>query len=198
MITIGLTGGIGSGKSTVANMFRELGVPVYDSDAEAKALMVTSEEIKKQIVSLFGKKAYADDHLNRDYIASKVFVDRSKLEDLNSIVHPAVRVHFSEWRKEQTTPYVVQESAIIFENGIQDMYDFVVLVTAPLNLRIKRVVERDDVSEKRVQSRIENQLDDPEKMALADFVVENIDLETTQAKVAELHNTLLKLAQPPF
>ncbi len=198
MITVGLTGGIGSGKSTVAKMFRELGVPVYDSDAEAKTLMVTSEEIREQIISLFGKRAYTNDHLNRDYIASKVFTDRSRLEELNSIVHPAVRVHFAEWRKMQTTPYVIQESAIIFENRIHDMYDFVVLVTAPLDLRIKRVMERDDVSMENVQSRIESQLDDHEKMGLTDFVVENIDLETTREKVTELHNTLSKLAQSRF
>ena len=198
MITVGLTGGIGSGKSTVAEMFRELGVPVYDSDEEAKHLMATSEDIKQQIVALFGKEAYLDEELNRKHIASKVFSDRGKLEELNSIIHPAVRTHFIEWRKGQTAPYVVQESALIFESGIQSMYDFVVLVTAPLDIRIKRVMERDDVAMEKVQDRIENQMGDHEKISLADFMVENVDLETTRKKVTELHNTLSKLAQPQF
>ena len=198
MITVGLTGGIGSGKSTIAKMFRELGVPVYDSDAGAKSLMVCSEEIREQLVSLFGEEAYLGDELNRNHIATMVFSDRSKLEALNSIVHPAVRDHFAAWRDTQATPYVIQESALIFENGIQDQYDFVILVTAPLELRMDRVVERDSVTKADVQNRIENQMDDLDKIDLADFLVENIDLETTEKKVHELHNILSKLAQPQF
>ena len=198
MITVGLTGGIGSGKSTIAKMFGELGVPVYDSDAEAKSLMVCSEEIREQLVSLFGKEAYLGEELNRNHIATMVFSDRNKLEALNSIVHPAVRDHFTTWRDTQATPYVIQESALIFENGIQGQYDFVILVTAPLELRMDRVVERDGVTKAEVQNRIENQMDDLDKIDLADFLVENIDLETTEKKVHELHNILSKLAQPQF
>ncbi|NAY90715.1 dephospho-CoA kinase [Muricauda sp. JGD-17] len=198
MITIGLTGGIGSGKSTVAQMFRELGVPVYDSDAEAKQLMTTSPDVKAGIISLLGEQAYDENQLNRDFIANKAFSNKDILEKLNAIVHPVVREHFYQWRKEQSAPYVIQESALIFENGIQDQYDLVILVTAPLQMRVERVVERDQVSQEKVHYRIKNQMDDQLKIELADFLIENTDWEATQKKVNRLHTTLLKLAEPRF
>ena len=117
MMIVGLTGGIGSGKTTVANMFRELGVPVYNSDAEAKNLMNFSEKIKKEIQGLLGEQSYHKGELNRDYVAKEVFADKGLLKTLNGIVHPAVREHFLDWSKRQKTQYVVQEAAIIFENG---------------------------------------------------------------------------------
>ena len=123
MMIVGLTGGIGSGKSTVAKMFMELGVPVYDSDAEAKKLMATSPEVKSKIIELLGNEAYSNDVLNRSYIANKVFKDPILLEKLNGIVHPAVREHFLKWVKRKETPYVIQETALIFENDAHDKYD---------------------------------------------------------------------------
>ncbi len=190
MIVVGLTGGIGSGKSTVANMFRKLGVPVYDSDVEAKQLMVSSKKIKKAIISLLGKKAYFKEDLNRSYIADKVFKNPELLQQLNDIVHPEVKTHFSDWAKSQTTNYVIQETALIFENGVEDRYDYVLLVTAPKELRLERVLARDGVSKQEVLDRMQHQMDDDEKMELAHFCIENIDLEVTERQVEKLHQKL--------
>lgn len=194
MMLVGLTGGIGSGKSTVAQMFRELDVPVYDSDWEAKKLMSTSLKLRKAIKELLGEEAYQGDVLNRKFIAEKVFKNPGLLKKLNGIVHPAVKEHFLEWAREQSTPYVVQETALIFENGSQDQYDYVILVTAPLDVRLKRVMDRDEVAEQAVLDRMKNQLDDNQKIDLAHFCIENVDMETTKEKVKELHLKLLALA----
>lgn len=191
MTIIGLTGGIGSGKSTVAKMFMELGVPVYDSDFEAKNLMERSTKLKEAIKKLLGKDAYTKGKLNRPYIAAKVFNDADLLKRLNGIVHPAVREHFMEWAKKQSAPFVVQETALIFENGSQDQYDLTILVTAPKDLRVRRVMDRDGVDRKAVLERMKNQMDDAEKLAMADFCIENIDLETTRKAVGELHTELM-------
>lgn len=192
MKLIGLTGGIGSGKSTVAEMFATLGVPVYNSDAEAKLLMTNSNQLKKAIVDLFGNEAYIEGILNRDFISKKVFSDKGLLNQLNAIVHPAVREHFESWVQKQDYPYVIQEAAIIFENGFQDRYDAIVLVTAPKETRLKRVLARDNVSEKQVLSRMDNQWDEDDKMALATYTIKNIDLEETKGKVQEIHQLFLK------
>ena len=189
---VGLTGGIGSGKSTVAKFFMELGVPVYNSDYEAKNLMVTDDLLIEKIIALFGEQAYKNEVLNRDYIASKVFSDKSLLEKLNKIVHPAVREHFIKWVGEQDAPYVIQETALIFENKIQANYDAIVLVTAPLETRIERVISRDSVSEDDVLERVKNQLQDEGKISMSDFVIENIALEDTKKRVVEIHEKLLK------
>ncbi len=190
MIIVGLTGGIGSGKSTVANMFRELNVPVYDSDLEAKELMTSSPVIKESIIELLGTKAYSEGELNRRFIASKVFKDSHLLKQLNDIVHPEVRKHFLSWTNTQTSNYVVQETALIFENKARDKYDYVLLVTAPIELRLQRVMDRDGVSEKEVLDRMKNQMEDSDKIELADFCIENIHLTTTQKEVKKLHNML--------
>ncbi|NKI32554.1 dephospho-CoA kinase [Croceivirga thetidis] len=188
---VGLTGGIGSGKSTVAQMFNELGVPIYDSDKEAKNLMNDDAKVKKAIISLFGKMAYEGGKLNRTFLASKVFYDKKLLEKLNKIVHPAVRAHFEKWVENQDSPYVIQETALIFENQMQASYHRIILVTAPLELRINRVVQRDDVAKEAVLSRMENQLSDEEKIPKSDFLVENVDLTLTKERVVEIHQLLL-------
>lgn len=192
MRLIGLTGGIGSGKSTVAKMFAALGVPVYNSDAEAKLLMGNSKKVKKAIIELFGDEAYLEGVLNRDFIAKKVFSDKELLKQLNAIVHPAVKDHFESWVEKQKYPYVIQEAAIIFENGLQDRYDAVVLVAAPKETRLQRVMERDNVDEHQVLSRMANQWDEADKMALATYVIKNINLEETKRKVREIHQIFLK------
>jgi dephospho-CoA kinase len=194
MKIVGLTGGIGSGKSTVAKMFMDLGVPVYDSDLEAKKLMNSSKELKERIINILGEDAYQEDTLNRSFIAHKVFNDSVLLEQLNGIVHPAVRKHFLDWSDMQKAPYVIQETALIFENGSQDQYDFVVLVTAPLDMRLQRVMERDGVSEGQVLERMKNQMEDAQKLDLAHFCIVNTDLETTKNKVGELHARLVALS----
>ncbi len=191
---VGLTGGIGSGKSTVAQIFRDLGVPVYDSDKEAKSLMVNSPALKSAIIDLLGDNAYTGKTLNRSYIAELVFKDAGLLQKLNKIVHPAVRQHFLKWANEQSAPYVIQETALIFENGVQDNYSATILVTAPLEMRLKRVMERDGVGKQVVLERMKNQMDDNQKIDLAQFCIENIDLEATKEKVRGLHAKLRSMA----
>lgn len=192
MIIVGLTGGIGSGKTTVGKMFADLGVPVYNSDKEAKKLMESSKKIRKAIKELFGKKAYDKKKLDRAFIAEKVFNDRGLLAQLNAIVHPAVRKHFKSWSKKQESPYVLQEAAIIFEQGNQDFYDKIILVTAPEKDRIARILLRDaDLDRRKVENRIKNQLSDHEKIKLSDYLIENLELENTRGKVLEVHKALL-------
>ncbi len=191
MKIVGLTGGIGSGKTTVAALFGALGVPIYNSDQEAKRLMQTSKELKKGIISLFGKKAYKGKKLNKTYISDKVFSDGDALKKLNEIVHPAVRKHFLAWAEKQKTPYVIQEAAIIFENGRSPFYDRIILVTAPQDVRLERVMERDGTPYEKIMDRIKNQWPDEEKIPLSDFVIENVDLEKTRAKVSEVNRALL-------
>ena len=175
----------------MAKMFAEFGVPVFDSDKEAKALMNSDKGLMHAIQELFGELAYESGSLNRNYIASIVFNDKSLLQKLNKIVHPAVREHFKNWLEKQSYPYVIQETALIFENRMADQYDKIILVTSPLETRIKRVVLRDNVSEADVCERIENQLDDTQKIPKSDFIIPNIDLEQTKRKVAEVHKELL-------
>ena len=192
MKVLGLTGGIGSGKSTVAAFFRDLGVPVYDSDHEAKLLMTEDDDLRKEIIALFGKEAYEDHTLNRAYISSKVFSDPELLQQLNDIVHPRVRAHFRKWVAAQDAPYVLQEAAILFENGAHKQLDAMILVWAPKETRIHRVMERDNVDRKAVEARMENQWSDTETTALADYIIENIDRLETARQVARIHSELLE------
>ncbi|NKI25940.1 dephospho-CoA kinase [Arenibacter sp. 6A1] len=193
MKIVGLTGGIGSGKSTVGEMFRELGVPVYNSDIQAKILMGESKELQEQIRGLLGAESYENGVLNRAFIANKVFKDKELLQALNSIVHPAVRQHFLQWAKKQNVPYIIQEAAIIFENNSVDFYDKIILVTAPKDVRVYRVVKRDQVEAKKVEDRMENQWPDEKKEEVSDFVIHNTDLEQTLKEVYKVHEILLKM-----
>lgn len=135
---VGLTGGIGSGKTTVAGFFKELGVPVYNSDKEARKLMKNSKKVKKAIIELLGEDAYKGKKLNKTHISDRIFTNEKLLQKLNSIVHPAVRNHFLKWKNRQDAPYVIQETALVFENNSQDFYDKIILVVAPKAFRIQR------------------------------------------------------------
>ena len=188
---VALTGGIGSGKTTVGKMFTELGVPVYNSDQWAKQLMTSSKKVKKAIIRLLGEQSYKDKELDKKFIARAVFNNKALLQELNKIVHPAVREHFSSWARKQDYPYVIQEAAIIFENRGHEFYDRIILVTAPQKLRVERVVSRDGASEKDILARMDNQWSDQKKIALSDFVIENVDLKTTRREVESIHNLLL-------
>ncbi|WP_116769247.1 dephospho-CoA kinase [Maribacter litoralis] len=188
---VGLTGGIGSGKSTVAKMFMQLGVPVYNSDERAKHLMNNSTDIKKRLVELLGKESYKEGQLNRAFIAKKVFNDTELLAQLNAIVHPVVREDFLNWANQQDFCYVIQETALLFENEVQNLYDYVILVTAPKEERISRVVNRDSVTREQVIARMDNQLEDDEKLNLSDYVVENIDIERTKSSVLQVHASIV-------
>lgn len=191
MKIIGLTGGIGSGKSTVADMFSNLGVPVYKSDDEAKKIMESSEEVKNGIIEIFGRTAFKDHKLNKSFISDQVFQNKDVLKKLNAIVHPAVRNHFLSWIKNQDAPYVIQEAAIIFENGKEAFYDAIILVVASLNARLKRVMKRDGISKSQIMMRIDNQWPDERKIPLSDFVIDNKARSNTLKKVQEIHLALL-------
>lgn len=189
MKKIGLTGGIGSGKTTVLNLFQELGAGVYIADKEARRIMHEDSSVIGAVQKLFGNEAYINGTLNRAYIANIVFKNKKQLTALNAIVHPAVHSDFLKFCKEQKAPYVIYESALLLDNGVNEFWDKVVLITAPVELRIQRVVERDQLTSEQVQARINNQIPDAEKRKIADYVIENVDWEATKAKVIELHHS---------
>ncbi len=191
MLVIGLTGGIGSGKSTVAKMFEALDIPVYYADDEAKSLMHRSKIIKRKLIKKFGEEVYQNNQLNRAYLASKIFKDKEALAYVSSVVHPKVAQHFKRWIKKQNAPYVLQENAILFENGSYKNFDKIITVTAPLETKINRVIKRDNTNREQVVSRINNQLSDAEKIKKSDFVITNINLKETQEQVEEIHRSIL-------
>ncbi|WP_053971901.1 dephospho-CoA kinase [Mangrovimonas sp. ST2L15] len=192
MMIVGLTGGIGSGKTTVAKMFQEFNIPIYIADDEAKKLMVTSKFIKRKLIALFGDNVYVQGQLNKPLISQAIFNDKEKLKQMNAIVHPRVGQHFDRWVKKQNTPYVLKESAILFESGGADQCDLIVTVTAPKEIRIERVLERDDSSKEKVESIMANQLGEKEKIAKSNFVIHNLNLEETQKQVREIHLKILQ------
>ncbi len=189
---LGLTGGIGSGKTTVAALFHELGVPVYNADVEAKTLMNESPKIRTKLIELFGANTYSDGLLNRSYIAQLVFKDKEKLNALSRIIHPEVAAHYTAWLSTQTHPYVLKEVAILFELGAEDQFDFILTVTAPKQIRLERVMQRDDKSADEVLSIMNNQWDEDEKIQKSDFVIHNIDVQQTEFEVEKINNEILK------
>lgn len=192
---VGLTGGIGRCKTTVARMFANLGVPVYIADKEAADLMETSSEIRTEIIKLLGEQAYNGTLPNRAFIADNVFVNSDKLARLNAIIHPRVQQHFLDWVRGQKAPYVIKEAAILFESGSYKNCDKIITVTAPLEVRIHRVVSRDGVTQQAVESRINHQWDESKKVALSDYVIENILIENTEKEVEDIHRKLLLLSE---
>lgn len=194
MKVLGLTGGIGSGKTTVANIFRELGVPVYIADDEAKKLMNSDPELKKEIIALFGDEAYQNGILNRKYIANRVFGNKELLDKLNAIVHPAVGKNFDHWKEDQPTGYVVYEAAILFEKGGYRKCDKNLLITAPRQVRIRRIISRDQATPAEIEARMNNQWPDEKKAELADFIINNKDLGQTREEVRKIHQIMLESA----
>lgn len=192
MKIIGLTGGIGSGKTTVAKMFEELKVPVYIADLEAKNLMDKSKVIKRKIINLFGSNAYKNEVLNKPFIADKIFNNEELLSKMNAIVHPRVRAHFKKWIAKQSVPYIINEAAILFENGSYLNCDAVITVTASEEDRIKRVIARDNSSVEKVKAIIKNQWSDADKIKLSQYVIVNENLLETQEQVRKIHQIILK------
>lgn len=188
---IGLTGGIGSGKTTITKLFYKLGIPIYVSDIEAKKLMVSDVNLIFEIKQLLGDDSYNDTELNRAYISKKVFEDKSLLHQLNALVHPAVAKDFLKWYQSQDAPYVIKESAILFESGSYTNCDVIITVTAPLEERIKRVMLRDNVTKKQVLHRVMNQLSDEEKIDRSNFIINNLTLEGAEEQVVKIHNQIL-------
>ncbi|MFJ1321763.1 dephospho-CoA kinase [Capnocytophaga canis] len=192
MMVVGLTGGIGSGKTTIARMFQDLGIPVYISDIEAQKVIETDPVVKRRIIKEFGELAYIDGKYNRRYIADIVFNDKHRLQKLNNIVHPALALHFQRWKDMQKSLYIIKEAAILFESGAYKQCDYIITVTAPEQERIRRVVERDQVTEKLVRERMRNQWTDEERIKLSDEVVDNINIQVSLLKVKEIHSKLIK------
>lgn len=192
---VGLTGGIGSGKTTVAKLFEDLGIPIYIADVEAKALMNRSKVIKRKLIALFGNEAYVDGTLNRPFLAQQIFNDKALLAKMNAIVHPKVASHFKRWVAKQKSAYYIKESAILFENDNAKHCDVVITVTAPEAIRIARVIARDDSSEAKVKAIINNQLSDAIKIEQSDFVITNIDLKSTKQQVLDIHQKLSSQTQ---
>ncbi|MBZ0326465.1 MAG: dephospho-CoA kinase [Altibacter sp.] len=192
MKIVGLTGGIGSGKTTVAGLFKELGAPVYIADVEAKKLSNSSKIIRRKLIQLLGEKAYTHGGLNRKFVADKIFKDPILLKSVNEIIHPKVAQHFKRWVKRQNASYCIKEAAILFENGEYINCDLNILVVAPKAERIRRVIQRDATTKEAVLERMSHQWSDAKKQKLADFVIKNQNLESTQKQVQKIHNTLIR------
>ena len=186
MKKIAICGGIGSGKSTVCQMFAERGVAIYDSDSRAKALMSESAELREALIAEFGEECYEGGALNRPYLAEKVFGSEEQLAKLNSIVHPAVKSDFLRWAEEQEGDYCILETAILFESGFDEVVDYSVAVLAPMPLRVERAMKRDGATREQIETRIKAQMGDDELMRRADFAIVNIHLEDVEKDVAEL------------
>lgn len=195
VLKIGLTGGIGSGKSTVAQIFEVLGIPVYYADIEAKRLMNEDVALASSITNIFGKEAYTGKILNTKYISSIVFSDPARLEQLNAIVHPATKEDSENWMNQQTAPYAIHEAALIFEANVHDRLDHVIGVSSPQELRIKRAMERDNVTREKVLQRMSKQLDEEIKMSKCDFVLINDEKQLLIPQVLKLHEKFIQLSK---
>ena len=195
VLKVGLTGGIGSGKSTVAQIFEVLGIPVYYADMAAKKIMNEDENLRSTITNIFGEKAYTNNILDRKYISSIVFSDPAKLEQLNALVHPATKKDGEAWMQQQTSPYAIHEAALIFEAKVSDRLDLVIGVSSPIELRIKRAMERDKVSREEVLKRMEQQLDEEVKMSKCNFVLINDEQQLLIPQILALHKKLIGLSK---
>lgn len=191
MLKIGITGGIGSGKSTISRIFKTFGIPVFDADSVAKNIMQEDEVLKQQVKETFGDESYKEGKLDRKYLANIVFNDAHQLELLNSIVHPATIRAATSWMKLQKTDYVIKEAALLFEAGSAGDLDYVIGVYAPQHVRIKRVMSRDNISREDVLARMNKQIDEELKMKLCDFVIVNDSRTAVIPQVLKVHEELL-------
>lgn len=195
MLKVGITGGIGSGKSMVCEIFKKIGVPVYHADLEARNLMASNAQIIDQLTRIFGKKIYRQNKLDRERLAALIFNDEEKIQKVNSIVHPIVFEHFFSWvelQKEHT--YVIKEAAILFESGAYKHLDKIITITAPEALKIKRVMERDNVIESEVRNRMKNQLDEEEKIKRSDYVIINDNKQLLIPQILDIHATFMGIS----
>jgi dephospho-CoA kinase len=197
VLKIGITGGIGSGKTTACKMFEELGIPVYYADERGKYLMQHEHHLIDEIKKLFGPESYDNGRLNRKFIAEKVFSDKSKLHRLNSLVHPAVFHDMECWlldKEQQHFPYALKEAALLIETGSYKGLDKLIVVSSPLKTRVERIKQRDAIDEEEIMARVENQLPEEEKIKLADFIISNdSDLQHLKNQVIKIHEQLVDL-----
>ncbi|HVZ26393.1 MAG TPA: dephospho-CoA kinase [Sediminibacterium sp.] len=194
-LRIGITGGIGSGKSTVSHIFSVLGIPVWDADTAARTIMETQEGLINAIRSAFGEASYLDGKLNRKFLADQVFHDPAKLEQLNALVHPFAIAEAAAWSEKQDTPYTVKEAALFFESGSAGDMDYIIGVYAPRHIRIQRVMDRDGLSREAVLERMQRQIQEEIKMRLCDFVILNDDQHLLIPQVLKLHEQFLAESQ---
>jgi dephospho-CoA kinase len=195
MLKVGLTGGIGSGKSTVARIFEVLGIPVYYADEAAKNIMNSDKRLKAALIKNFGEQTYQSGQLNRAWLASVVFTDNQKLQLLNSLTHPATIRDANKWIQQQTSPYIVKEAALLFESGADKYLDHIVGVSAPEELRIQRAMQRDQVKREDVLQRMSRQMKEEEKMKLCQSILINDEKEMLVPQVLELHKKFLTMSQ---
>ena len=191
MLRVGLTGGLGSGKTTVAKIFETLGIPVYYADDAAKRLMNEDAALQRRLSENFGENTYLKGNLNKPYLAAAVFSDPAKLALLNSLVHPATIADAGTWMHMQTSPYAIKEAALIFESNAHLQLDYVIGVDAPYALRVQRGMQRDGASKAAIEERMKNQLDEEEKMRRCDFIINNDESELLIPQVLKLHEMLL-------
>ncbi len=194
-LLVGLTGGIGSGKTTVAKVFETLGVPVYYADEEAKKLMNEDEELKNKLIAHFGEEVYENGLLRKEVLSGIVFKDAEKLKLLNSLVHPATIAHAEVWHKSQTTPYVIKEAAILFESDAWKYIDYTIGVSSPEALRLQRSMQRDNQSAENIQARMLKQMNEDDKMKRCDFILVNDEQQLLIPQILELHEKLLGLSK---
>lgn len=194
MTTVGLTGGIGSGKTTIANLFAtEFAIPIYIADTKAKELIAQDTHLQQEIKALLGEEAFVEGKYNTAFVASIVFSTPEKLQALNQLIHPYVQQDFARWREEQHSPYVIKESAILFESGSYKDCDYIITVTAPLEERIRRVMLRDKIDRKTVEKRIKNQWNDENKIKLSTFVIDNRDFYRNLDKIQTIHCKIMEM-----
>ena len=191
MKKVAVTGGIGTGKTTVSNLFEKIGIPVFNSDKIAKELMHNDKQLKSDIIKAFGDESYINNKLNRAYLSDIVFNDETLLDKINSIVHPQVTKEFNQWLLNQKSKYIIYESAIIFENNSEDVFDKIICVIAPEEEVISRVMKRNTFSRDKVISIISNQLPDQVKINKADYIIENINKSDLTDRVLEIHTKII-------
>lgn len=195
MLKIGLTGGIGSGKTTVANIFQHIGIPVFNADEAAKTIMQEDENLKLQIQLAFGTETYVNGKLNRQYLAQQVFTNEFKLQQLNALVHPVAIERGLQWARQQKSVYIIKEAALMFEAGSAFNLDYVIGVFAPVNIRVERVIKRENTSAQEVKNRMQHQISETIKMKLCNFVLINDGRQLLLPQVIKLHQQLLQLAK---
>ncbi|MFI5128350.1 MAG: dephospho-CoA kinase [Chitinophagales bacterium] len=191
MLKVGLTGGIGSGKSTVAKIFGVLGIPVYYADDAARQIMNTDTQLKSSLVKNFGERIYQGGQLDRAYLASLVFADKQKLDLLNSLTHPATIRDANKWMLQQTSPYIIKEAALLFESGANKYLDVIIGVFAPQELRIQRAMQRDNTTREEVLQRMTRQMNEDSKMKLCDYIIANDEQQLLMPQVLQLHHQFL-------
>ena len=195
MLNVGLTGGIGSGKTIASKIFEVLGIPVYQADESAKSLMESNPILKNQLIEHFSENAFVDGKLNRKYIADIIFNDKEKLHLINSLVHPYTIQDGIEWMKKQTTPYAIKEAALIFESGTQSNFDYIIGISSPQSMRLNRTIKRDNTNRELILEKMEHQLDEQVKMKLCDFVLQNDEKTLLTTQVIAVHEKLIALSK---